>query len=95
MSAVRDHDCVIGVVCAMACVGLMCARSSDIHREMANVAPQRYTRPLNIRVDDEFVAAVQELRRLDEDVPSQSEAIRRAVFESLDRKKRGARRLRD
>jgi hypothetical protein len=40
-----------------------------------------------MRVDDEFIAAVKELQRLDADVPTQSEAIRRAVFESLERKR--------
>jgi len=54
---------------------------------MANVSPLKYSRPFNMRVDDEFIAAVKELQRLDADVPTQSEAIRRAVFESLERKR--------
>lgn len=55
---------------------------------MANTAPARHVVPFNMRVDPEFVAAVKELQRLDEDVPTRSEAIRRAVFRELERKRR-------
>ncbi len=41
-----------------------------------------------MRVDDEFIAAVLELQRLSEDVPTKSDAIRRAVLETLDRKRK-------
>ena len=59
---------------------------------MANTQPLKYRRPFNMRVDDEFVAAVKELQRLNEDVPTKSDAIRRAVMNELDRKRREHRR---
>lgn len=55
---------------------------------MANTAPLRHDLPFNMRVDREFVAAVRELQRLDDDVPTRSEAVRRAVFRELERKRR-------
>lgn len=55
---------------------------------MANVSPLKYRRPFNMRVDDEFIAAVIELQRLNEDVPTKSDAIRRAVLNELDRKRK-------
>jgi hypothetical protein len=55
---------------------------------MANVSPLKYSRPFNMRVDDEFVAAVKELQRLDPDVPNKSDTIRRAVMNELERKRR-------
>lgn len=64
---------------------------------MATQASIRYPRPFNIRVDDEFIAAVKELQRLTDDVPSQSVVVRQAVLDQLVRKrgdasKRAARR---
>lgn len=52
---------------------------------MANTQPLKYRRPFNMRVDDEFVAAVKELQRLNEDVPTKSDAIRRAVMREVER----------
>jgi hypothetical protein len=43
---------------------------------------------LEMRVDVEFIDAVRELRRLYEDLPSKSEAIRRAVLAQLDTMRR-------
>jgi hypothetical protein len=41
-----------------------------------------------LRVDEEFFAAVHELRKLDEDLPTRAEAIRRAVMTALEVKRR-------
>jgi hypothetical protein len=46
------------------------------------------TERFELRVDEEFLAAVNELRRLDEDLPTKAEAIRRAVMFALEEKRR-------
>jgi hypothetical protein len=42
----------------------------------------------DLRVDAEFFAALDEFRRLYEDLPSKSEAMRRALMLALDTKRR-------
>ena len=64
---------------------------------MANQNPLKYHRPFHMRVDDEFYDAIKELRRLDDELPSQADVVRNAVFEKRDRvraqkAKQGARR---
>jgi hypothetical protein len=54
---------------------------------MANTFPKRFTNKLQLRVDDEFKAAVEELRRLSSPIPTASEVIRCAVMQELARAK--------
>jgi metal-responsive CopG/Arc/MetJ family transcriptional regulator len=58
---------------------------------MANKAPVRYTTGFTMRVDDDFLATVDELRRLSDPIPTRSDAIRMAVIDAL----RTARRARE
>ena len=57
---------------------------------MANTAPIKYSEKFMLRVDKEFVEALDELRRLDSDLPSKAEAIRRAVIFRRDHLKKEA-----
>lgn len=54
---------------------------------MANTKPKTKTSAFTMRTDPEFIAAVGDIMRLMEAVipPSQSDAIRHAVFETRDR----------
>lgn len=77
---------------------VMCLQHSKRVRyplRMANSNPLKHNRAFTMRVDGEFLSAVKELQRLNEDVPTKSDAIRRAVLNELERKreaKRSARR---
>lgn len=56
---------------------------------MVNVTPVKYRIAITIRVDDEFVDAVKELRRgAVDDPPSKSEVIRSAVLAMRDRRRK-------
>lgn len=55
---------------------------------MPNVSPLKYATAMTIRVDGEFVEAVDELRTLIRPVPTKSEAIRRAVLEMRERERK-------
>jgi Arc/MetJ family transcription regulator len=59
---------------------------------MAKAPTARLTRTRQIRVDDEFEQAVDELRRLSTPVATVSEVIRQAVFEALERGRAAGRR---
>ena len=59
---------------------------------MVNVTPMKYRTPITIRVDDEFVDAVKELRRAVDDPPSKSEVIRSAVLAARDRQRKQGKR---
>ena len=61
--------------------------SSQYSAGMANTFPRRFTGTLQLRVDDEFKAAVEELRRLSSPIPIASEVIRCAVMQELARAK--------
>jgi len=53
---------------------------------MGNVTPLKYDTLFTIRVDEEFLKAVEELRRLQDDpIPSKSKLIRDLVTEALKR----------
>ena len=52
---------------------------------MANVNPVKYTTAFTMRVDQEFLDAVEELRRLQSPIPTKADAIRAAVMEALKR----------
>jgi hypothetical protein len=54
---------------------------------MPNVSPVRYTTVFTMRVDQGFLDAVDELRRLQTPIPSKSNVIREAVMEALHRAK--------
>ena len=54
---------------------------------MPNVSPVRYTTVFTMRVDQGFLDAVDELRRLQTPIPSKSTVIREAVMEALHRAK--------
>lgn len=43
---------------------------------MANVSPKKFTTAFTMRVDDEFLRAVEVVRRSHDPVPSKSDAIR-------------------
>lgn len=60
---------------------------------MPNVKPVTLPKSMTIRVDDEFVSALDELRSLLRPVPTKSDAIRIAVLDRLaaERKARGRR----
>ena len=53
---------------------------------MSNTAPIKYSEKFMLRVGKEFVEALDEVRRLDGDLPSKAEAIRRAVIFKRDHK---------
>jgi Arc/MetJ-type ribon-helix-helix transcriptional regulator len=59
---------------------------------MANTKPIKYGRPLMMRVDDEFVEQIKELRELADEYPqpTQSDVIRRAVAAYLEHQRKGA-----
>ena len=50
---------------------------------MSNVKPVKFTAAFTMRTDQEFLDAVEELRRLQTPIPSKSDAIRAAVIEAL------------
>ena len=54
---------------------------------MPNVSPVKYTTAFTMRVDQEFLDAVEELRRLQTSIPSKSDVIRDLVMEALRRSK--------
>jgi len=54
---------------------------------MPNVSPVKYTTAFTMRVDQEFLDAVEELRRLQTPIPTKADAIRAAVMEALKRAK--------
>jgi hypothetical protein len=54
---------------------------------MPNVNPVKYATDFTMRVDQEFLDAVEELRRLQTPIPTKADAIREAVMEALKRAK--------
>jgi predicted transcriptional regulator len=54
---------------------------------MPNVSPVRYTTVFTMRVDQDFLDAVDELRRLRTPISSKSNVIRGAVMDALKRAK--------
>jgi len=61
---------------------------------MANTNPVKYTTAFTMRADQEFLKAVEELRRFtvlsssaDEPIPTKSDVVREAVMEALKRAK--------
>jgi hypothetical protein len=54
---------------------------------MPNVNPVKYTTAFTMRVDQEFLDAVEELRGLQRPIPTKADAIREAVMEALKRAK--------
>ena len=50
---------------------------------MANVNPTKYTTAFTMRVDQEFLDAVEELRRSQSPIPTKADAIRAAVMAAL------------
>jgi hypothetical protein len=58
---------------------------------MPNVSPIKYTTAFTMRVDQEFLDAVEELRRLQSPIPTKSDVIREAVLEARKAKARGKR----
>ena len=54
---------------------------------MPNVSPLKYSTAFTMRVDQEFLDAVDELRRLQSPIPTKADAIRAAVMEALKRAK--------
>jgi hypothetical protein len=54
---------------------------------MPNVNPVKYTTAFTMRADQEFLDAVEELRRLQTPIPTKADAIRAAVMEALERAK--------
>lgn len=59
---------------------------------MPNIAPVKYPSNFMMRVDDEFVDALDEICRDERPVLSKADMVRKLVFERRDRvrKKRGA-----
>lgn len=61
---------------------------------MPNVNPVKYTTAFTMRVDEDFLDAVEQLRKMESPIPSKSDAIRAAVMETLAarkaRKRKGA-----
>jgi hypothetical protein len=55
---------------------------------MANVSPKQFNTAFTMRVDAEFMAALEELRALIRPVPSKAEIIRDLVTAELSRRKR-------
>lgn len=56
---------------------------------MANVSPKTQDKSFTMRADAEFFDAVDELRSLMKPVPSKSDAVRIAVFNELERWRKG------
>jgi hypothetical protein len=54
---------------------------------MPNVNPLKYSISFAMRVDQEFLDAVEELRRLQTPIPTKSDVIREAVMDALKRAK--------
>jgi Arc/MetJ-type ribon-helix-helix transcriptional regulator len=54
---------------------------------MPNVTPLKYSISFAMRVDQEFLDAVEELRGLQRPIPTKSDVIREAVMEALKRAK--------
>jgi hypothetical protein len=54
---------------------------------MPNVSPIKYSTIFTIRVDQEFLDAVEELRELQRPIPTKSNVVREAVMEALKRAK--------
>jgi hypothetical protein len=54
---------------------------------MANVNPVKYTTAFTMRVDKEFLDALEELRRLQTPIPSKADVLRELVMEALKRTK--------
>ena len=54
---------------------------------MPNVSPIKYSTIFTIRVDQEFLDAVEELRELQRSIPTKSNVVREAVMEALKRAK--------
>jgi ribosomal protein L4 len=62
---------------------------------MGNTASVKYNIPVTIRVDQEFVEAVKELRRAADDPPTKADIIRRAVLNERDRERKAAEKKRN
>ena len=58
---------------------------------MANVNPITKPKAFTLRVDDEFLDAIERVRELMRPIPSKSDAIRAALMEKLDRLERQSR----
>jgi hypothetical protein len=54
---------------------------------MPNVNPVKYTTAFTMRVDQEFLDALEELRRLRTPIPGKADVIRELVMEALKRAK--------
>jgi hypothetical protein len=54
---------------------------------MPNVNPVKYTTAFTMRADQEFLDAVEELRRLQSPIPTKADVIRAAVMDALKRAK--------
>lgn len=59
---------------------------------MANTTPLKYQKAVTIRVDEDFIEAVEEIRRSEKPIPTKSDAIRDAVLEKRERKRQAERR---
>lgn len=55
---------------------------------MPNVSPKVQDRSFTLRADDAFFDALDELRSMLKPVPSKSDAVRMAVMEALERRKK-------
>ena len=54
---------------------------------MPNVSPIKYKTSFMMRVDQEFLDAVEQLRRLQDPIPSKSDVIRELVMDAAKRAK--------
>jgi hypothetical protein len=59
---------------------------------MSNAKPIKFTAAFTMRTDQEFLDAVEELRRLQTPIPSKSDVIRAAVIAALKQAKSKKRR---
>ena len=59
----------------------------DIRNDMANQNPLRFDKPLTMRVDQEFLDLLDDLRRKGSPIPSRAEVIREAVEDMAKRKR--------
>jgi hypothetical protein len=57
---------------------------------MSNTAPVKYDKTLILRVDQEFLDALERIRSIEKPALTKADAIRRLVFQA-DRKQRGKR----
>lgn len=55
---------------------------------MANVTPKTHDRSFTLRVDDAFLDEIDQLRALIKPVPSKSDAVRLAVKEALEHRRK-------